>query len=148
MTYERNNLQEFIDHQKKQESRIQEFTQKAFLEEEITEITPVYDMYLIDHILYLDVNLPGISEEEITVEVQSPYLYIRGEFLHPADITNEMYLQRKRPQGAFYFQFGIPTDTIIQTLDYHLTHGVLYLKIQLKEEVNQVEGNILKSLSE
>jgi len=83
---------------------------------------PLVDIYETDQELVLAAELPGLSREQIGVELDGDRLTLKGE--RKAD-AGRSYLRVERPQGPFErsFTLNVPVDESRMTATYR--DGVL-----------------------
>ena len=119
----------------KQESRIEELQQRQFEEksDETVYTDPVYDLYLDEGYLFLNLDLPGVLEREIRVELEEREVRVRGEFPRLMDGKEAEYLHRQRAFGSFDYQFLLPADQKVERHDWQLIHGVLQIRMYLSK---------------
>ena len=124
----------------KQESRIEELQQRQFEEksDETVCTDPVYDLYLDEGYLFLNLDLPGMLEREIRVELEEREVRVRGEFPRLMDGKEVEYLHRQRALGTFDYKFLLPADQKMESHDWKLIHGVLQIRMSLSK--NDVPG--------
>ena len=93
--------QEFYkDRGQVQENRILELQQRN-MDSNINEqsIDLDYDLYLEHEYLFLNVNLPGVLEQELKVELNRGEIIISGEFPNLCADEEVEFLERQRPSG-------------------------------------------------
>ena len=119
----------------KLESRIEELQQRIFKEESSGTVLkePIYDLYLDEEYLYLNLDLPGVLEQEIKVELNEKEVFVSGQFPRLMEREEAEFLHRQRAFGPFEYFFLLPTDQKIQNHDWQLIHGVLQIRIMLSE---------------
>ena len=82
-----------------------------------------------DHFEFI-FDLPGISKEELDVEIYNRDLSIRGKRLGHADQDQDAgLLTRERSLGSFKRTFRLPVELDPQNPEASLENGVLRLKI-------------------
>ncbi|MEK9974632.1 MAG: Hsp20/alpha crystallin family protein, partial [Deltaproteobacteria bacterium] len=88
-----------------------------------------YDLHQRDNEMILSLDVPGVMEESLHVELKDAELLIRGE--HPtSEPENANCLQQNRPRGPFEYRFLLPGSA--SQIESYQDLGVLYLRIQLK----------------
>ena len=119
----------------KQESRIEELQQRKFEEKSDENVCtdPVYDLYLDEGYLFLNLDLPGVLEREIRVELEEREVRVRGEFPRLMDGKEAEYLHRQRAFGPFDYQFLLPADQKVNRHEWQLIHGVLQIRMSLSK---------------
>ena len=126
--------QEFYkDRVQAQENRILELQQRnknSNTNEQSIDLD--YDLYLEHEYLFLNVNLPGVLEQELKVELNHGEIIISGEFPNLCADEEVEFLERKRPSGYFQKKFLLPQDLLIQKHEWQLVDGVLQIRMILK----------------
>ena len=84
----------------------------------------------------LDVDLPGISKENIKVDVKDRELTISGERTFKSEHTKDDYLQFESMYGKFSRIFILPEDADAENITATSDNGVLSLSIPKLEEVD------------
>lgn len=94
-----------------------------------TAARPALDVLETDDGLEIRVNLPGLSADDVNVEVEDQVLTISGEISNAIDEETERYTHRERYYGAFKrsLRLGdlIDVDNIAATFE----NGVLALTL-------------------
>ena len=128
--------QEFYkDRVQAQENRILELQQRN-MDSNINEqsIDLDYDLYLEHEYLFLNVNLPGVLEQELKVELNRDEIIISGEFPNLCADEEVEFLERQRPSGFFQKNFLLSPDLLIQKHEWQLVDGVLQIRMILKAD--------------
>ena len=118
-----------------QENRILELQQRN-IDSNFNEqsIDLDYDLYLEHEYLFLNVNLPGVLEQELNVELNRGEIIISGEFPNLCADEEVEFLERQRPSGFFQKKFLLPQDLLIQKHEWQLVDGVLQIRMILKAD--------------
>lgn len=95
---------------------------------------PVVDILETDNDLIVRAEVPGVTREDIDIEVTAESLSIRGERKCP-DCETEKFLRIERPYGPFErsFTIGVPVQADKVKASYR--DGVLEVMIPKAEEV-------------
>ena len=118
-----------------QENRILELQQRnkdSNINEQSIDLD--YDLYLEHEYLFLNVNLPGVLEQELKVELNRGEIIISGEFPNLCADEEVEFLERQRPSGNFQKKFLLPPDLLIQKHEWQLVDGVLQIRMILKAD--------------
>ena len=118
-----------------QENRILELQQRnkdSNINEQPIDLD--YDLYLEHEYLFLNVNLPGVLEQELKVELNRGEIIISGEFPNLCADEEVEFLERHRPSGYFQKNFLLPPDFLIQKHEWQLVDGVLQIRMILKAD--------------
>ena len=128
--------QEFYkDRVQAQENRILELQQRnkdSNTNEQSIDLD--YDLYLEHEYLFLNVNLPGVLEQELKVELNRGEIIISGEFPNLCADEEVEFLERQRHSGFFKKNFLLPPDLLIQKHEWQLVDGVLQIRMILKAD--------------
>ncbi|MCI6714502.1 MAG: Hsp20/alpha crystallin family protein, partial [Lachnospiraceae bacterium] len=88
----------------------------------------------------LEIDLPGFSKEEVTVELQDGYLTVsaaKGLDKNEAESEEEAkkgnYIRRERYSGACQRSFYVGEDVTQQDIKANFKHGILTLNIPKKD---------------
>ena len=116
-----------------QESRILELQEKNINSNvNSLQIHPDYDLYLDHHYLYLNVNLPGVLEQELKVDLNQGEIIIQGEFPDLCTSEDVEFLERQRAFGFFEKKFLLPPNLTLQKHEWQLVDGVLQIRMILE----------------
>ena len=118
-----------------QENRILELQQRnkdSNINEQSIDLD--YDLYLEHEYLFLNVNLPGVLEQELKVELNRGEIIISGEFPNLCADEEVEFLERQRPSGFFQKNFLLPPDFLFQKHEWQLVDGVLQIRMILKAD--------------
>jgi HSP20 family protein len=68
-------------------------------------LAPPVDLYEADHAFMLKAELPGLTKDDIHIEVHERTLTLRSERKHEAAVKEERYHRRERAYGSFQRSF-------------------------------------------
>ena len=95
--------------------------------------TPSVDIFETDRELTLLADLPGVTAENLTIDLRENTLTLTGE-VEPFERANEENILTEYETGKYYRQFSL-SNVIDQTkIDANLTDGVLRLTLPKVEE--------------
>ncbi len=96
--------------------------------------TPAVDIYEITDAIMVNVEAPGMSREQFTVEVKDDVLTLKGERPFEKDVSREHYHRIERAYGRFRrsFVLGVPIRNDGITAVYK--SGVLEIVLPKVEE--------------
>ncbi len=87
-------------------------------------------------------ELPGLTKEDVQVEIDSGYLVIKGESKAETGAKEASYYRLERSFGSFYRRLLLPFDVTPEQIKATLTDGVLEVQIpkplETKPEVRKV----------
>lgn len=96
------------------------------------------DIYEKDSELHYEIELPGVTKEDITARVENDTLIVKGEIQRDETISRDNYLRMERKYGSFQKQYPLPeevdTDNI-EELKARFENGILKISLPLKESV-------------
>jgi HSP20 family protein len=95
--------------------------------------TPPVDMYETDEALILKAELPGVSKDEVHVEIHQNTLILRGERKHEAEVKEDRYHRVERAYGSFQRSFVLPTLVDQEHVQATYHDGVLELRLPKSE---------------
>ena len=109
---------------------------------------PPVDIYEDDQRLTFKVEVPGIDEKDIKVEVENNVLTVHGERKLEKDIKEENFRRMERHYGAFSRSFTLPSSVDPEKIEANYTHGVLAIQIPKHAEARakQIKVNVPKRL--
>lgn len=97
---------------------------------------PAADVMAGDGDLLLTVDLPGLTADDVSIEVQdSGFLMLRGVRPRPRDPDGMSCVQAERPFGAFERRIQIPKGVDPDAITVSMQHGVLSLIVSEPEQI-------------
>lgn len=94
---------------------------------------PAGDLSVGDSDLVLTLDLPGLSPEDLSIEVQGSELTVRGERKRPQARDGTSYLYAQRPFGAFEHRVQIQEGVDPGSITAGMQDGVLSLIVPKPE---------------
>ncbi len=104
---------------------------KSTMEKQSPANEPIYDLYWLAETLYLELELPGVSEDDISVDLTPSYLKISGTVTESKKKETVDFLICKRQHGPVAYMFNLPTPQMTTPRPPQLNNGVLFLQLQL-----------------
>jgi HSP20 family protein len=95
---------------------------------------PAVDIYESTNGIVLLVELPGISKENVSVEVKDNVLTLKGERPVDPNIQEENYYRRERSYGTFQRSFTLQQNIQPNLIKATFKDGVLSIDIPRHEE--------------
>lgn len=89
---------------------------------------PVYDLYRVGDVLHLELELPGVEEQDILVDLTPNSLKVSGTLLASEQREKADFLVAKRPHGRFEYILNLPTLHMTTPVPPQLKNGVLILQ--------------------
>jgi HSP20 family protein len=111
-------------------------TRTPWAEEEMAQgaWVPAVDIYETKDAIVLNVELPGVSKEEISLEVKDNTLTLRGEKKMEKDVKEESYHRMERTYGSFMRAFTLPSTVQQEKVKARFKDGILEVSIPKAEE--------------
>lgn len=120
------------------------------LEENLShrKVGPHVDIYDDDQRLTFKVEVPGIDEKDIKVEVENNVLTVHGERKLERDIKEENFRRMERHYGAFSRSFTLPSTVDAEKIEANYTRGVLAIQMPKRAGARpkQIKVNVPKTL--
>lgn len=96
--------------------------------------SPAVDIYETEKAIILKVELPGLSKDDISIEIKDDNLTLRGERKFEKDIREENYHRIERSYGTFSRSFSLPKTINKNKVDATFKDGILEITIPKAEE--------------
>jgi HSP20 family protein len=94
---------------------------------------PAVDIYETPEAIVLKAELPGLSREDIEVQIRDHTLTLRGERRFTKNVQEENYLRIERAYGSFQRSFTLPTTVQHEHARAVFRDGVLELTLPKTE---------------
>jgi HSP20 family protein len=91
--------------------------------------TPAVDIYETDDALVFQAELPGVSKDEVNIEIHQNTLILRGERKHAAEVQADRYYRTERAYGPFQRSFVLPTMVDQEKVQATYHDGILELRL-------------------
>ena len=105
---------------------------------------PAVDVYEDEHQVVLSLEVPGIKQEDLDVQVDKNSLTVRGERKFEKNQKEANFHRIERRYGTFYRSFSLPAT--VDTENVHATYDAGVLKLELAKKVEakpkQIKVNI------
>lgn len=82
---------------------------------------------------YVDAEVPGLSADDIKVDVEKNVLTLSGERRVEKEETKDKYRRVERQYGSFTRSFSLPETVDTEGISADLKNGVLELRLPKKE---------------
>jgi len=111
-------------------------TRSPFGEEEMAQGAwiPAVDIYETKESIILNVELPGVTKENISLEVKDSTLTIKGEKKLEKDVKEENFHRMERTYGSFTRAFTLPTTVQQDKVKAKFRDGILEIMLPKAEE--------------
>lgn len=105
------------------------------LEEESEGFKPIVNIREGEFAYHIDVDLPGVKKEDITIDVTGKRLTMSGERQHKKEVKEKDYRRIESSFGKFERSFTLPDDADAESITAASKDGVLEVVIpKLKTE--------------
>ena len=94
---------------------------------------PPVDIYETDDALILTAELPGVSKDDVSIEIHQNTLILRGQRKHDAEVKEDNYHRVERAYGTFQRSFTLPTLVDQEHVQATYKDGVLELRLPKSE---------------
>lgn len=97
------------------------------------EWTPTAAISEDDHQITLELDLPGVKQEDVTINVEKNQLALRGE--RKPTVNLDSYRRVEARYGVFGRVFNLPETVRQDAITAELRNGVLRVNLPKREEV-------------
>lgn len=110
-----------------------------------TQWYPAVDIYETPESIVLQAELPGMNQEDISVEVRENALILKGERSRDKEIREENYHRIERAYGPFQRAFTLPGIVQQDQVKAKYKDGILEIILPRKEEIKpkQIKVEVL-----
>jgi HSP20 family molecular chaperone IbpA len=95
---------------------------------------PPLDVFVVGRELWVEVDLPGVPENQVTVRVESGVLVIEARRELEPPTRDAPALRRERVPGTLKRRLPLPAPLAHPALETRCESGVLRVRIRLEEE--------------
>ena len=99
-----------------------------------TTWTPAVDIYETADTIVMKAELPGVTREDIHIQINGSTLTLKGERRFARDVQEESYLRIERAYGSFHRSFALPATVQQENVRAVLKDGVLELVLPKAED--------------
>jgi HSP20 family protein len=92
---------------------------------------PAVDIVRDDDNLVIKADIPGITPDDVTIEVEGDMLRVSGSHEEESEDKRDDYLRRERRYGAFYRSFQLPPGVDPNAIAAKTRDGVLEVTVPL-----------------
>lgn len=85
----------------------------------------------------IDVDLPGVKKEDISVKIDNNILTLKGERKSKEEVKEENYYKMESSFGCFTRSFTIPDNVDAENIHAENKDGVLEITLPKKEKKNK-----------
>lgn len=98
---------------------------------------PALDMHETNGEIVVKADLPGISKEDVQVELRDSTLVIKGERKKEEEVKERDYYRSERSFGSFSRVIGLPTEVKADAVKASFKDGVLEIHLPKTEEAKR-----------
>lgn len=95
---------------------------------------PAADIYEDPHKVVLKLEVPGIKQEDLDIQVENDVLTIRGERKFEKEEKEENFHRIERRYGSFYRAFTLPNTVDTEHIRANYDAGVLRVELDKRPE--------------
>ena len=95
---------------------------------------PALDVLERDGKILVRADLPGLSQDEVTVEVDADGVLISGEKRDERELKEENYFRSERTHGKFTRRISVPPRADIENASAIFKNGVLEIEMPMRPE--------------
>jgi HSP20 family protein len=103
-------------------------------DEQVCAWRPLVDIYETDEGVVLQMDLPGVKKEDVSIEIKNNLLTIHGQRPVQNEIRQDFYYQRERICGTFQRSFSLHAATEPDQINASFKNGVLTVRIPYPKE--------------
>jgi HSP20 family protein len=139
-------FREVVSMQNRLNSLLQDYNRGTEGNSDVTaaSFAPAVDVYEDEHKLVLNLEVPGVKQEDLDVQVEKNTLTVRGERKFEKDQKEQNFHRIERRYGTFYRSFSLPGTVDTENIRASYDAGVLKLELAKKAEAKpkQIKVNI------
>jgi HSP20 family protein len=105
---------------------------------------PAVDVYEDEHKITLKLEIPGVNQDDLDVQVENNTLTVRGERKFEKEEKEENFHRIERRYGSFARSFTLPNTVDSNSIHASYENGVLKLELQKRAEAKpkQIKVNV------
>lgn len=103
----------------------------------MSNFTPSINTREGEYAYHIDVDLPGVKKEDISVKVENNVLTLKGERKSKEEVKEENYYKMESSFGSFTRSFTLPDNIDAENIHAENKDGVLEITLPKKEEKNK-----------
>jgi len=128
-------FREFTSLQNRVNSLFQDYGRSN--QEELTtsgSFVPAVDVYEDEHKVTLKLEVPGVKQEDLDVQVEKQTLTVRGQRNFEKEEKEENFQRIERRYGSFSRSFTLPSTIDTESVNANYENGVLKIELAKREE--------------
>ncbi|WP_432822293.1 Hsp20/alpha crystallin family protein [Trichloromonas sp.] len=95
---------------------------------------PMVNTYVKDHKFYVEVEVPGVSREQLDVSVDGNMLTISGARKSSREVKEHEYLMREAHYGSFRRRLMLPEGVNAEMIQASCRNGVLEISMPMEKK--------------
>jgi HSP20 family protein len=95
---------------------------------------PPADIYEDEHKIVLKLEVPGLKQEDLDIQLENNTLTVRGERKFEKEEKEENFHRIERRYGSFFRSFTVPTTVNSEGVKASYDAGVLRVELEKKAE--------------
>ena len=105
---------------------------------------PPVDIYEDEHKIVLKLEVPGMKESDLDIQLENNVLTVKGERKFEKEEKEENFHRIERRYGSFYRSFTLPSTVDTENVNAKYSAGVLKLELKKKPEAQpkQIKVNV------
>lgn len=103
---------------------------------------PMVDIYETEQGVVIQVDLPGVEKQDVSVEIKDGILTIKGERKADTSVNEQSYYRRERTCGSFQRNFTLRNMVAPDQIKASFKNGVLKVQIPKPEEEKPKQVNV------
>lgn len=124
------------------EDRINEAFSTDLKKNMFASFTPTVNTREGKYAYHIDVDLPGVKKEDISVKVENNVLTLKGERKTKEEVKKEDYYKMESSFGSFTRSFTLPDNVDSENIHAENKDGVLEITLPKKEGKNKSSKEI------
>lgn len=116
------------------ESRFNDAFSSELSKNVLSDFTPSVNTREGEYAYHIDVDLPGVKKEDITVKVENNVLTLKGERKSKEEVKKEDYYKMESSFGSFTRSFTLPDNVDAENIHAENKDGVLEITLPKKEQ--------------
>ena len=106
------------------------------------DFVPTVNTREADDAYYIEVDLPGVKKEDVSIDVNENIITISGERKLEDERKDDEFYRVESVYGKFERSFTLPDDVDTDKIEAHMEDGVLTVKIPKVQVVDKAPKKI------
>jgi len=138
-------FREFASLQSRVNSLFQDYNRGS--QDELTftsSFVPAVDVYEDEHKVALKLEIPGVTQQDVDIQLENNILTVRGERKFEKEEKEENFHRIERRYGSFARSFTLPNTLDPESVQANYENGVLKIELAKRAEAKpkQIQVNI------